>query len=165
MIYGVGIIDGEKIADHFNRDREMYLHGVLTFGERKFIAASGLRGRYWSVPFGTYTLTPQSTGWIIENMYQRLGIAHRPGLERVWNVGAGEHEETCVGVDPACKRTRAEIQVHCEPRLVTQGCIALGYDDFTALARLMHASPEKLDIVVHPVEPHFRIVHRVPLLP
>ena len=164
MIYGVGIIDGKDIGHAVNSTRNRYLKGDLIFAPEfntafHFTAASGLPGRYFSVPFGTYTLTPQSVGWIIENLYRRYNIDNHPGFDTVWNVGTPE-DETCTGTDPALGRSRREIQMHCEPRLVSEGCIVLGATDFHMFADTMKALGKihKLALVVSPTAPTFRII-------
>jgi hypothetical protein len=165
MKFGAGYFDGDMPNKNANLHRAKYLSGTLLFATElntgfSFHAASGFAGRHFSVPFGTYILTRQRLGWIIENLYHHEGVAGRPGFEYVWNVGV-PGDETSTGYDPALGRQRHEIQIHCEPRFVSEGCIVLDVEDFPIFADAMIAlenAGHKLGLIVSPNAPTFKVI-------
>lgn len=157
MSYGAGCFDGKPYDAEINHHRKQYLRGPLVFAPElktgfTCTAASGFAGRYYSVPFGTYLLHCQSVGWIIENLYHRFNIGiHQRGFANVWNVGTPINE-CSTGYDSAAGRSRHEIQIHCEPRMVSQGCIVMNERDFPVFAEAMESLEwhNKLGLIVSP---------------
>jgi len=124
-----------------------------------FDAGSGGRDAYPSVPFGTYTLTPQGVGSIIADYYENNGLDPSKGAFRtVYNVGRPD-DITGTGYDPKVDRNRGQIQIHSnvrrdKNRLVSSGCLTVTPDDFPALiAAIKKASDETDGQIALVVEP------------
>ena len=120
-------------------DRPQYQHGVGTIGGQSFHWGSGMPGKYWSIPYGDYPVTPNApTGdW-----------AHRAGAIPIANN---------VIPDPQLGRNRIGIMIHSGSaasldQLYTEGCFKVDPDDWPAVRSeiLKEASNGPLYLHVQP---------------
>lgn len=101
-------------------DRPQYQHGVGTIGGSQFHWGSGEPGKYWSIPYGDYPVTPNApTGaW-----------AHQAGAIPIANN---------VIPDPLLGRNRIGIMIHSGSsdsldQLYTQGCFKVAPQEWPAV--------------------------------
>jgi len=165
LSYGVGIVGNEKISDKDNEKRPTYMPGRISFEgfeddklkTTSFIAGSGGQEAYPSVPYGTYSLSPQRTGNVISNYYSRGGLDSSKGaFSKVFNVGR-PGDITGTGYDPKVGRQRREIQIHSNirndiNRLVSSGCLTVTPGEYpklvTSIERAMELSGGNVSLVV-----------------
>ncbi len=122
-----------------DEDRPQYQHGVGTIGGQSFHWGSGMPGKYWSIPYGDYPVTPNApTGdW-----------AHKAGAIPIANN---------VIPDPQLGRNRIGIMIHSGSaasldQLYTEGCFKVDPDDWPAVRQeiLKEASAGPLYLHVQP---------------
>ena len=122
-----------------SEDRPQYQHGVGTIGGQSFHWGSGMPGKYWSIPYGDYPVTPNApTGdW-----------AHKAGAIPIANN---------VIPDPQLGRNRIGIMIHSGSaasldQLYTEGCFKVDPDDWPAVRSeiLKEASSGPLYLHVQP---------------
>lgn len=157
--YGVGILWGEKtVKDSVNASRPVYMDGVIKFrgfkdsSVNKLILEAGSGGseEYPSVPFGTYSLSPQGTGSIISSYYENNGLDPTKGAFRtVYNVGTPD-DITVVGYDPKVERNRSQIQIHSNVRtdkdnLRSKGCLTVAPGDYPKLIDALQTAMDETD--------------------
>src|SRR5580704_16545143 len=109
--------EGGSVADE---DRPQYQHGIGTIGGSQFHWGSGMPGKYWSIPYGDYPVTPNApTGaW-----------AQQAGAIPVANN---------VIPDPLLGRNRIGIMIHSGSApdldtLYTQGCFKVAPQEWPAV--------------------------------
>ena len=129
------IVGGLRVAD----ERPQYQHGTGTIGGLSFHWGSGMPGKYWSVPYGDYPVTPDApTGdW-----------AHRVGAIPIANN---------VIPDSQLGRNRIGIMIHSGSAssldaLYTQGCFKVAPSEWPAVRQeiLKEASNGPLYLHVQP---------------
>jgi hypothetical protein len=101
-------------------ERPQYQHGVGTIGDTQFHWGSGMPGKYWSIPYGDYPVTPNApTGaW-----------AHQAGAIPIANN---------VIPDPQLGRNRIGIMIHSGSaptldQLYTEGCFKVAPSEWPAV--------------------------------
>ena len=120
-------------------ERPQYQHGVGTIGGSQFHWGAGMAGKYWSIPYGDYPVTPDApTGaW-----------AHQAGAIPIANN---------VIPDPQLGRNRIGIMIHSGSsdsldQLYTQGCFKVAPQEWPAVRSeiLKEASNGPLYLHVQP---------------
>jgi hypothetical protein len=157
--YGVGLIAGKSLIPATVKNRPKYLRGPFIIDDMNFTAASG-SDRFYGCPYGTYILSPQGVGPTIQRLYKRRKI-HGSDFKTTWNVGTPE-DEIGTGYDPAVRRKRRAIQIHCDPAMKSMGCIVMDCDDFASFASIANLK-EDLAITISPKGIHgveFRVTLR-----
>ena len=119
-----------------SEDRPQYQHGVGTIGGQSFHWGSGMPGKYWSIPYGDYPVTPNApTGdW-----------AHKAGAIPIANN---------VIPDPQLGRNRIGIMIHSGSaasldQLYTEGCFKVDPDDWPAVRQEILAEAAKGPLYLH----------------
>ena len=117
-------------------DRPQYQHGTGTIGGTTFHWGSGTPGRYWSVPYGDYPVTPDApTGdW-----------AHRVGAIPIANN---------VIPDPKLGRDRIGIMIHSGSAssldaLYTQGCFKVAPAEWPGVRKQILEETQKGPLYLH----------------
>ena len=117
-------------------DRPQYQHGVGTIGGTQFHWGSGTPGKYWSIPYGDYPVTPNApTGaW-----------AHQAGAIPIANN---------VIPDPLLGRNRIGIMIHSGSapdldQLYTQGCFKVDPQDWPNVRSQILAQADKGPLYLH----------------
>ncbi len=117
-------------------DRPQYQHGTGTIGGRQFHWGSGTPGKYWSVPYGDYPVTPDApTGeW-----------AHRVGAIPIANN---------VIPDQKLGRDRIGIMIHSGSAssldaLYTQGCFKVAPEEWPDVRKEILAEAQKGPLYLH----------------
>ena len=146
-----------------NKNRPRHVRGPFIIDNVTLLAASGSKVK-WGCPYGTYLLSPQSTGSIIQRLYNRYGI-RGPSYKTVWNVGRPKSIAS-IGFDPGAGRARRAIQIHCSPAGKSSGCIVMDEDNFQAFVHLA-SGKNNMSIEVAPVDSpggvEFRIIQTGPI--
>ena len=117
-------------------ERPQYQHGVGTIGGSQFHWGSGTPGKYWSIPYGDYPITPNApTGeW-----------AHQVGAIPIANN---------VIPDPQLGRNRIGIMIHSGSadsldQLYTQGCFKVDPQDWPRVRTEILAEADKGPLYLH----------------
>jgi hypothetical protein len=117
-------------------DRPEYQHGVGTIGGQTFHWGSGTPGKYWSIPYGDYPVTPSApTGaW-----------AHQAGAIPIANN---------VIPDPLLGRNRIGIMIHSGSapsldQLYTEGCFKVDPQDWPNVRSQILAQADKGPLYLH----------------
>jgi len=119
-----------------DEDRPQYQHGLGTIGGQTFHWGSGTPGKYWSIPYGDYPVTPDApTGdW-----------AHQAGAIPVANN---------VIPDPVLHRNRIGIMIHSGSApdldtLYTQGCFKVAPSEWPAVRQEILAEAKNAPLYLH----------------
>jgi hypothetical protein len=117
-------------------ERPQYQHGVGTIGGTQFYWGSGTPGKYWSIPYGDYPVTPDApTGaW-----------AHSVGAIPIANN---------IIPDPVLNRNRVGIMIHSGSapaldQLYTQGCFKVDPQDWPTVRSQILAQADKGPLYLH----------------
>ena len=167
--FGVGVIHGQRMTDEAMKQeaqREDYTTGKIKFtgfddkdlSAAEFQAGSGnRRGEgFPSIPSGTFSLSPQSTGPRISNYLSRHGISPTGAYGQVYNVGLPQ-SPISTGYDPKTRRSRIGIQIHSNvskdiDKLVSSGCLTVSPEEYPRLVenieRARKASKSGISLVV-----------------
>jgi hypothetical protein len=116
--------------------RPEYQHGVGTIGSTQFHWGSGMPGKYWSIPYGDYPVTPNApTGaW-----------AHQAGAIPIANN---------VIPDPQLGRNRIGIMIHSGSapsldQLYTEGCFKVDPQEWPTVRSQILAQADKGPLYLH----------------
>jgi hypothetical protein len=119
-----------------DEDRPQYQHGVGTIGGAQFHWGSGTPGKYWSIPYGDYPVTPDApTG--------------------AWAQGAGAIPlSNNVIPDPLLHRNRIGIMIHSGSApdldtLYTQGCFKVAPSEWPAVRSEILAEAKQGPLYLH----------------
>jgi hypothetical protein len=117
-------------------DRPQYQHGIGTIDGTQFHWGSGTPGKYWSIPYGDYPVTPNApTGaW-----------AHQAGAIPINNN---------VIPDPQLGRNRIGIMIHSGSapsldQLYTEGCFKVDPQDWPTVRSQILAEADKGPLYLH----------------
>lgn len=164
--FGVGKVLGEKrYGEKEQKERPHFSTGKISFvgfGDDELSSATfqaGSGGTKASVPYGTFSLTPQRTGGEITRYYNQHGMSTSGEFGTVYNVGL-PGSPTFAGFDPKLRRNRTEIQIHSNVtndvnRLISSGCLTVGRDEYPRLIQNLErarAIAGKISLVVEPGE-------------
>lgn len=116
--------------------RPYQINGTITISGQNFNFVSG--GRGWSIPYGTYLITPDEVGkW--GSRHHAIGLNHDDGI-----------------YDPVLKRMREGVEMHAAIDGHTGGCIGI-LSHYRVFRRLvlklcgkgqawLHVNPDKVEI-------------------
>ena len=117
-------------------DRPQYQHGIGTIGGSQFHWGSGEPGKYWSIPYGDYPVTPNAPTGAWAQSAGAIPIAN--------NVIA----------DPLLHRDRIGIMIHSGSsdsldQLYTQGCFKVAPQEWPAVRSQILAEANKGPLYLH----------------
>ena len=117
-------------------DRPQYQHGVGTIGGTQFHWGSGTPGKYWSIPYGDYPVTPNAPTGAWAQQAGAIPIANN------------------VIPDPQLGRNRIGIMIHSGSApdldtLYTQGCFKVDPQDWPNVRSQILAEADKGPLYLH----------------
>lgn len=119
-----------------DEDRPQYQHGVGTIGGTQFHWGSGMPGKYWSIPYGDYPVTPNAPTGAWAQSVGAIPIANN------------------VIPDPQLNRDRIGIMIHSGSApdldtLYTQGCFKVAPQEWPAVRSQILAEADKGPLYLH----------------
>jgi hypothetical protein len=117
-------------------DRPQYQHGLGTIGGTEFHWGSGTPGKYWSIPYGDYPVTPDAPTGAWAQSVGAIPIANN------------------IIPDPLLHRNRVGIMIHSGSadsldQLYTQGCFKVAPSEWPGVRSQILAEAKKGPLYLH----------------